>query len=327
MSIVSKRSSQHFNRFEREDEKPFEAVAEVSDFNQRAYELFVQPFVQAMSNETTARLLRAFHPLRLQRWAFSDHESVARVARARRPTRSRRTAQARRRTSSRGAMPRHGGSEIVSASLDYYRAMRDAATEAAVLLRLRQHVLRRIAQTRHAAPAAAARRPTRASCRSCRKRSHRSRQGGYAEAVARAAFLLRRTASRCRSRASCCSRNWRRLRGVSAELAARSVAAHSRRAGNHRALRAGAGDRRRLPTLLARPTIERKRILTLLDKLLADERVQARPADRRAARDARTHSRGAARQGRTRAARGDARALNAVVISVISPLPGSRRGT
>ena len=30
-------------------------MAEVSEFNQRAYELFVQPFVQAMSNETTAQ--------------------------------------------------------------------------------------------------------------------------------------------------------------------------------------------------------------------------------------------------------------------------------
>ena len=43
------------NRFERADEKPFEAVAAVSEFNQRAYELFAQPLVQAMSNEYDAR--------------------------------------------------------------------------------------------------------------------------------------------------------------------------------------------------------------------------------------------------------------------------------
>jgi hypothetical protein len=42
------------NRFERIDEKPFEAVAAISDFNQRAYELFVRPFVQASSNEFLA---------------------------------------------------------------------------------------------------------------------------------------------------------------------------------------------------------------------------------------------------------------------------------
>ena len=56
----------------RVDEKPFEAVEAVSDFNQRAYELFAQPLVQAMSNEYTAKLGREFHPLRFQRWAFSD---------------------------------------------------------------------------------------------------------------------------------------------------------------------------------------------------------------------------------------------------------------
>ncbi len=60
------------NRLERQDEKPFEAVAALSEFNQRAYELFAQPFVQALGNEATAKLSRQFHPLRFQRWAFSD---------------------------------------------------------------------------------------------------------------------------------------------------------------------------------------------------------------------------------------------------------------
>src|SRR5437762_9197670 len=60
------------NRFERADEKPFEAVAEVSEVNQRAYELFLQPLVQSASNEFTAELRRQSHPLRGQRWAFSD---------------------------------------------------------------------------------------------------------------------------------------------------------------------------------------------------------------------------------------------------------------
>ena len=62
-----------FNRFERDDEKPFEAVAAVSEFNQRAYELFAQPLVQSMAQRGHARSsLREFHPLRVQRWAFSD---------------------------------------------------------------------------------------------------------------------------------------------------------------------------------------------------------------------------------------------------------------
>src|SRR5207245_10413094 len=60
------------SRFQRVDEKPFEAVSAISEFNQRAYELFAQPLIQSMSNEMTAKLARQYHPLRFQRWAFSD---------------------------------------------------------------------------------------------------------------------------------------------------------------------------------------------------------------------------------------------------------------
>ena len=60
------------NRFKRADEKPFETVNAISDFNQRAYELFARPMVQALSNDYGAKLSREFHPLRFQRWAVSD---------------------------------------------------------------------------------------------------------------------------------------------------------------------------------------------------------------------------------------------------------------
>src|SRR4030095_3877641 len=60
------------NRFEREDERPFAAVNAISEFNQRAYELFGQPLVKAHANEYGAKLSRVLHPLRAQRWAFSD---------------------------------------------------------------------------------------------------------------------------------------------------------------------------------------------------------------------------------------------------------------
>jgi hypothetical protein len=60
------------NRFARADEKPFEAVAAISEFNQRAYELFLQPLIQSTSNEVTAKVRRELHPLRAQRWALSD---------------------------------------------------------------------------------------------------------------------------------------------------------------------------------------------------------------------------------------------------------------
>ena len=47
------------NRFKREDEKPFEAVNAVAEFNQRAYELFGRPVVKAFANEYGAKLSRA----------------------------------------------------------------------------------------------------------------------------------------------------------------------------------------------------------------------------------------------------------------------------
>ena len=64
--------TERLNRFKRADEKPFEAVAAVSDFNQRAYELFARPLVKALATEEGAKLSRDLHPLRFQRSFFSD---------------------------------------------------------------------------------------------------------------------------------------------------------------------------------------------------------------------------------------------------------------
>jgi pimeloyl-ACP methyl ester carboxylesterase len=120
---------QRLNRFKRVDEKPFEAVAAISEFNQRAYELFAQPLVQAMASELGAELQKNFHPLRFQRWAVSDLNpwlwwlgpSAAMIKAQRRAL----GADHPWRTAERIA------SECVSASLDYYRSVRDAAKEAA----------------------------------------------------------------------------------------------------------------------------------------------------------------------------------------------------
>ena len=60
------------NPTKRGDERAFEAVSAISDFNQRAYELFLQPLLQATMDNSTAELLRTLHPLRAQRWAISD---------------------------------------------------------------------------------------------------------------------------------------------------------------------------------------------------------------------------------------------------------------
>ena len=55
------------NRFEREDEKPFAAVNAISEFNQRAYELFGRPVVQGVRQ-------------RIRREALARAPSAARAA-------------------------------------------------------------------------------------------------------------------------------------------------------------------------------------------------------------------------------------------------------
>jgi hypothetical protein len=116
------------NRLKRADEKPFEAVSEIAEFNQRAYELFAQPLVQELSNEYSAKLGRDFHPLRFQRWAISDLNpwlqwlgpAAELVKSQRRPTSPE---QPFRQVETLV-------SEMVSASLDLYRDIRDATSEA-----------------------------------------------------------------------------------------------------------------------------------------------------------------------------------------------------
>ena len=118
-----------FNRYKREDENAFHAVKAIADFNQHAYELFAQPPVQALSNEYSAALLRALHPLRAQRWAFSDlnpwlrwlEPAAAAVKAQRRPA----SPDSALRKLERAIF------ETLSAGFDWGRAVRDAGTEAA----------------------------------------------------------------------------------------------------------------------------------------------------------------------------------------------------
>jgi hypothetical protein len=268
----------HFNRFKREDEKPFEAVAEISDFNQHAYELFMQPFVKAMSNETTAKTLREFHPLRFQRWAFSDlNPWLGWLKPAAEAVKANRQAV--------GAdHPWRGieqtGSEIVSASLDYYRAMRDATTEAS-FFGIYANLFSMYLSDRHSERAGAA--PQAADARDqtfVREALASIEEGGYTEALARAASLLARKGeplplARLTLREELVKAyaeylpttlpadQWRRIRGEQEIIASyepeQAIAT--------------------LPVLLA-DRADRKRLLTLLEKLLADARVQsAKPSE------------------------------------------------
>ncbi len=123
--------AKRLNRFGRVDEKPFEAVATVSEFNQRAYELFAQPFVQSLGNEFAAKIRRQFHPLRFQRWALSDlNPWLAWVAPAAQTVRAMRGERPAKDATNPLRRVEKAASEAISASLDYYREIRDATSEA-----------------------------------------------------------------------------------------------------------------------------------------------------------------------------------------------------
>ena len=176
------------NRFRRADERPFEAVAAISEFNQRAYELFAQPFVQSLGNEFTAKVARQFHPLRFQRWAFSDlnpwlawlKPAAEAVKAARKPARA-------------DTVPKRieaAASEAISASLDFYRSLRDAQSEAA-FFQIYGNVFALYLADKHQAEAALAVADAR-ELPFVQSALAAIEEGGYPEAVARVAYLLLR---------------------------------------------------------------------------------------------------------------------------------------
>jgi pimeloyl-ACP methyl ester carboxylesterase len=116
------------NRFKRKDEAAFDAVARVSEFGQKAYELLMRPAVQAVANEASAKVSRELHPLRTERWAFSDlNPWLAWLGPAADAVREQRSALDGK------TLPRQSEkmvSGMISAGLDYYRAVRDATSEA-----------------------------------------------------------------------------------------------------------------------------------------------------------------------------------------------------
>jgi hypothetical protein len=97
--------------------------------NERAYELLVRPLVREAMPEWLGKVLREWHPLRVQRWWFSDRNpllaglpAIAAAARTYRRPRS---------ADNLGRRAELLASEYVNAALDLYRDLRDAASEAA----------------------------------------------------------------------------------------------------------------------------------------------------------------------------------------------------
>jgi pimeloyl-ACP methyl ester carboxylesterase len=259
------------NRFERADEKPFEAVAEVSEFNQRAYELFLQPLIQSTSNEFTAKLGRQFHPLRFQRWSMSDLNpwlawlgSAAEVVKTNRQSVDGDNAALKLEK----AM-----SATISASLEYYRAVRDAASEATFFQTYGNVFSLYIADKRQAKENATAQIAEPRELPFVKEALASIAEGGYPEALARVACLLARKGepmllSRLQMKHELMTEyrellpamppdQWRRIRGEQ-EIIVRYEP--------DQALAT-------LPKLLADPA-DRERLVTLVRRLLADERVQ-----------------------------------------------------
>jgi pimeloyl-ACP methyl ester carboxylesterase len=262
------------NRAGRRDENPFEAVVEVSDFNQRCYELFARPFVQAVSNERTAKMLRTFHPLRVQNWAVSQFNPwLAWLGPAAQNVRENRRAldegHPLRKAENRNA-------ELYSAMLDYYRGVRDGLTEASFFATYGNMAAPVTAEATQA-QAQAGGAPVAADARDMpvvREALASIEHGGYVEALARVSFLLKRKGeplplSRLELKEELVSEyedylpgmsphDWRRIRGEQ-EIIARYEP--------DRAIDT-------LPLLLDEPA-DREQLVALLEKLLADKRVQA----------------------------------------------------
>lgn len=268
------------NRLQRVDEKPFEAVAALSEFNQRAYQIFVQPLVQALASDRSAKLLRELHPLRVQHRGISDRNPwlwwLGPAAKA---------VKAQRQRSDNNTLPYHSErflSEWVSASLEHYRAMRDAISEALffqIYGNLYSLYLADRPEAKAQAQAAAAAVEPR-ELPFVRESLAALGEGGYSEAFARVAVLLAHkgdlTLSRLVSRQEF-SRDyaellpdlspaqWRRIRGE------QEIIVHYE---PDQALAT-------LPDLLAEGA-DRDRLLTLLEHLRDDERTQQATAEQRA---------------------------------------------
>jgi pimeloyl-ACP methyl ester carboxylesterase len=169
------------NRQQRTDERAFEVVSALSEVNQRLYEMWVRPFVQPASSEGWAALYRSFHPLRFSRWAFSNLNPwlwwLGSAASAVKQQRLALEPEAPLRKAEQNA------SDLVSATLDYWRDVRDAVSEAAFyqvyggFLPLKKR--RRWSDLHPGEPPLV------------KQILERIGEGGYAEAVGRVAALMR----------------------------------------------------------------------------------------------------------------------------------------
>lgn len=263
------------NRFARADEKPFESARAISDLNQQAYELFARPLVQAFATDEAARLARDFHPLRWQRWFLSDENpwmkwlapAAQTVKSLRQPVEPEQPFRQVERMLS----------EMISGTLDLYRDMRDALSESLFFVTYGNLLPTRDGadEQRPERDLAAVEDPRNLSF--VREALASIDKGGYPEALARVAALLARRGlpiplARLELKEELLADyedllpdltrdQMRRLRGRQ-EIVVRYE--------HERALET-------LPQLVPTP-IDRTRLLTLLERVLADPRLTRQQA-------------------------------------------------
>jgi pimeloyl-ACP methyl ester carboxylesterase len=257
------------NRHQRLDEKPFEAVAAVSEFNQRAYELFLQPFVQATSDEFIASTIRRFHPLRAQRWALSDWNPWL----AWLPGAAQWVKENRQALPADNPLRRAEASfvDVASATLEYQRALADAFTEA-LFFHVYGNLFSLYIADRQAAQAVAAPASDPRELPIVKEALASIDKGGYPEAFARVGFLVTRRGDVPLSRLE---GGQQMVKDYKEFLPAVPLEQMRRIAGEQEIIATYEPDKAiaALPALLPQRE-ERERLLTLLERLENDERVR-----------------------------------------------------
>jgi pimeloyl-ACP methyl ester carboxylesterase len=257
------------NRFKRADEKPFEAANVVSEFNQRLYELFGRPLVKAFANEYGAKLSREFHPLRFQRWAFSDfNPALSWLAPAAHAVKAKRQAVA---PDDSARQIESTMSEVTSAWLDCYRALRDALAEATFFQIYGNLDAFYLADKRGEEASAQPVNPRELPF--VKEALASIEDGGYAEALARVAYLMaHEDVPLPLSRLHLAKDLIEDYRDLLPKLPLEEM----RRIGGEQEIIARYEREKAIETLpvLLSERKDRERLLTLLDRVLADKRVQ-----------------------------------------------------
>jgi hypothetical protein len=250
---------QALQKYARKDEIPFGAVEQISRVNAALYETFAHPVLAALVPPETARLARAFHPLRARRWALSDLnpwlapvKGWAAFARAHRTPRDE-------------AGPSVATERLMAASVsawwDLYRQIRDAAVENTFYTVYGPVSLAAAAEPA-ARPAAEAAGETPAHDEALA----RIGEGGLVEAAVRAGLLIARRGTREKRLST--AKRMRELIGHEAGLlglpadAARQIVRRQSYIARHEPERALAT----LPALV-RTAEERRRLLGILERL------------------------------------------------------------